>query len=247
SSRSATRNGKTADIVSDDDVRPRPRRMPALEHREEVARRLVVLLGRRRIEEMIAGDIVAHEECVGAGKIAADDAVALAASEPHQRFETGAEIIAAVPAPLRIVRNDQRQRRPQRRVIFDHDHARLDYRDRLPDPVVVVVDIDAEEIDLAGDAALFEQRIDILGGDEGFADRQPALIEKRLEIFADLFDARRRTFEPEPAPAFDQKLDGIAFDAGFDAELDENPVAGSDPLENLLDDAVFVGLRVGFE
>src|SRR6202044_3549335 len=118
---------------------------------------------------------------------------------------------------------------------------------RLPDPVVVVVDIDTEEIDLAGDTALLEQRIDILGGDEGFVDRQPALIEERLEIFADLRDARRRALEPEPAPAFDQKLDGIAFDAGFHAELDENPIAGSDPLENLLDDAVLVGLRIGFE
>jgi len=79
SSRSATRSGKAADIASDGDVRPWPRRVPALEHREEVAWRLVVLFGRRRIEEMVAGDIVAHEECVGAGEIAADDAVALAA------------------------------------------------------------------------------------------------------------------------------------------------------------------------
>ncbi len=92
----------------------------------------------------------------------------------------------------------------ERRVIFDHDHARLDDRDRFPHPVVVVVDVDAEEIDLAGNPALLEQRIDILGGDKGLDDRQTAVREERLEIAADLRDARRRTFEPEPAPTFDQ-------------------------------------------
>src|SRR5580700_1617310 len=97
SSRSATRNGKTADRLSNGDVWPWPRRVPTLEHREEIARRLVMLFGRGRTEEMVAGDIVAHKKRVGAGEIAADDAVSLAAPEPHQRFEAGAEIIGAIP------------------------------------------------------------------------------------------------------------------------------------------------------
>jgi len=54
----------------------------ALGHREEIARRLVVLFGRRGLEEMAAGDIIADKECVGDGEIAADDAAALAAPEP---------------------------------------------------------------------------------------------------------------------------------------------------------------------
>lgn len=51
-----------------------------------------MLVGRGRLEKMVASDVVAHEECVGPGKITADQAIALSAPEPHQRLETGAEI-----------------------------------------------------------------------------------------------------------------------------------------------------------
>jgi len=44
-------------------------------------------------------------------------------------------------------------------------------------------------------------------------------------------------------PAFDQKFDGIALDAGFD----EYAIARSDPVEDLLNDAVLIRLRINLE
>lgn len=61
----------------------------------------------------------------------------------------------------------------QCRVVFDHDHARPDRGDRLPDPVIVVIYIDTEQIGRPGHATLRDQRIDVLGVDDGVIDRQP--------------------------------------------------------------------------
>ena len=62
------------------------------------------------------------------------------------------------------------------------DHARLDRRDLFPNPVVVVVDVDTEEINLPRHAALFEERIDVLGDDKGLICRQPAVVDERPKI-----------------------------------------------------------------
>lgn len=84
----------------------------------------------------------------------------------------------------------------QCRIVIDHDHARPDRGDRLPDPVLVVINIDTEQIDLPGHATLRDQCIDVLGVDEGVIDRQPALSDERLEIDADGGDVLLGAFEP---------------------------------------------------
>jgi len=58
---------------------------------------------------------------------------------------------------------------------------------------------------------------------------------------------QRVGFDPQPAPSFDQQLDGIALDARLDAKLHERALGRVDAAENLLDDAVFVVLRVDLE
>jgi hypothetical protein len=54
-------------------------------------------------------------------------------------------------------------------------------------------------------------------------------------------------FDPKSAPALDEKLDGITFNTGLDAEFDETAIGRPDAPKYLLDDAVFVALRINLE
>ena len=150
-----------------------------------------MLLGRCRVEKVAASDIIPHEESICAGIIATDDAVTLLASKADEGFQTGAEIIGTVPRPRRIIGDDERHRRTQRRIIFDDDDAWFDRREGLPDPVVIVVNIDTEQIDVSRHAGLFKHRVDILRGDQVLAEPKLALCEKRTEMVLDFDDILR--------------------------------------------------------
>ena len=63
---------------------------------EEIAGRLIVLFGGRRLKEVIADKIVAHKKSVRSGEIAAHDTVAHVAAEPDKGLEAGTEVIGAV-------------------------------------------------------------------------------------------------------------------------------------------------------
>jgi len=115
------------------------------------------------------------QKSVDACVIAGNHAVTLVATEPHQCLQACAKIIRAVPHTRRIIRYDERHRRPQRRIVLDHHNARAHRRDRLPNPVVVVVNIDAEEIDLASHAGLLAQRVDVFRGRHILAEHEFAI------------------------------------------------------------------------
>ncbi|HEY4139989.1 MAG TPA: hypothetical protein VGM57_01170 [Pseudolabrys sp.] len=169
--------------------------MAGLLHGVKIARRLIVLFGRRRIDEMIASHVVSHEESIGAGIVAADNPVAFFAAKPDQRFQAGAEIVAAVPSGRRIVRHDEQHRRSQCRIVFDDDNARIDRCYRLPDPIIVVVDIDAEEIDVSRYTGLLAECVDVLSRDQILADRELTAGYERSELLADFGDMGGRSFE----------------------------------------------------
>src|SRR3712207_8709038 len=59
-------------------------------------------------------------------------------------------------------------RRPPRSTLFPYTTL-FRSRYRPPDPVVVVVDVDAEEVELLGHAQLREKLLDVLGRDERVA------------------------------------------------------------------------------
>ena len=128
--------------------------------REEVARRLVVLLGRRRLEEVAGTQVLAHEKCVRSRDVASNDPVAFLSSKADHRFETCAEEIGSVPGTVGLVRDGQRQRRTQARVVFDYRRTRIDGIDGLPHPVVVEIDVDAQKVDFAGEIDLLSIDID---------------------------------------------------------------------------------------
>ncbi|MGB7178762.1 MAG: hypothetical protein WBD33_18130 [Xanthobacteraceae bacterium] len=57
----------------------------------------------------------------------------------------------------------------------------------------------------------------------------------------------RVAFDPKSAPALDEEFHGIALNAGLDSEFDETAIGFADAPKNLLNDSVFVTLRVDFE
>jgi 1,6-anhydro-N-acetylmuramate kinase len=73
--------------------------------RQDVTRRLIVLFGRRRRDEMIRTRIRTHEEGVRSGKIASDDATSLARAEANQGLEPRAEEIRPVGCATRLIRH----------------------------------------------------------------------------------------------------------------------------------------------
>jgi hypothetical protein len=200
----------------------------------EIAWGLIMLLGGRRFEETVTAYVIAHEESICAGEVAADETVALSSPESDQRLEARAKIVAPVPVPRRLIGHDQRQRRTQRRVVFDHDDAGICHLDRFPDPIVIAVNIDAKQVNFAGHFRLFEQGIDVLGGDEIFDKLELAFMEKRDEILANVRDVRRRRFNPQSAPALDQQFGRVAFIASVNTELDKGFSCCADAPEDLL-------------
>jgi hypothetical protein len=60
-------------------------------------------------------------------------------------------------------------------VVLADAEDRVGGRDGLPDPVVVAVDVDAEEADFAGEAGCGDEVVDVVRGDEGLFDGQIVL------------------------------------------------------------------------
>lgn len=127
-----------------------------------------------------------------------------------------------------------------------HD-PRGDGRDRLEDVVVVAVDVDAEEVDLAGEAMLLEQGVDVGGGHEGLAEGEPAACERLPVEGADAVRVVRVPLHPEAPPALFEEVARVVLEASLAAELDETPVRGPDDLEDPFNDPVLVGLAVDLE
>src|SRR4029077_3562703 len=122
--------------------------------------------------------------------------------------------------------------------------ARVDDVDRFPYPIIVAVDINAQKVDLAGEAALPDQRVDVLGGDEALLKRELAVGDERREVAPDRGGARGIAFDPQAAPALDQKLCAVALDAGLNPELHEGAARRADAAEDFGDDAVLVVLGI---
>ena len=111
---------------------------------------------------------------------------------------------------------------------------------RLPDPVVVPVQVDAEEPDLL-ERAPGEQLLDVLGGDEGLHRRQ---VVAPVELVApNRAHVLGRAVDDQPAPVvLEQQQPCSRFRVVLGAELDER-VRRREAAGEVLDDAVVAELR----
>jgi len=150
-----------------------------------------------------------------------------------------------------FVGRHQVHRRREFAVVLDHHDARAHAADRLQHVVVVAVDIDAEEVQLAGggDVRAGQQRVDVLRRDAGFKQLEPAVGQLRGEDAPDALAIAGVRFHPQAAPSFHQQLERVALAPVRDAEFDKcakragSARAGADAAEDFLEDPVLVVLR----
>ena len=93
---------------------------------------------------------------------------------------------------------------------------------------------------------LADERVDIVLPDEVVGEREHARSEPGRVAAADRCAMGLARLDPQAAPSLDQQPQGIALHAILDAEFDEAAVMDADAPEDLLQDAVFVILRVAF-
>src|SRR3954454_16002618 len=82
-----------------------------------------------------------------------------------------------------IVRHHPRAICAEERVVLDNDNARRARLERLPDPVVIAVDIDAQKIDLADESSPRHYSVDVLA-------RYPGLLRRHIGRAIGLLDRR---------------------------------------------------------
>src|SRR5262249_43584700 len=154
-----------------------------------------------------------------------DQLVALGASEARQRLERSPELIAAVPRVGGIVRHHPAHRRRELGVVLDHHDARLDARDRLPDQVVVTVDIHAQQVEIARQRETGDQALDVVAIDHSMAYAQGARGYTVSEPAFDRGDVIGVALDPRARPSLLQQVARIVLETVADTELEELSIA----------------------
>src|SRR6185369_3255602 len=121
-----------------------PSRKEAL---QVVARRVVERSGVRRLE-LVFQEIISDEERVDARQATANQRIALLPCQHTQRLERSSVIVAVVPLMLRVVLHHPFRRGTKPGVVLDDNDAWLGLQG-IPDPVIVAVDVYAEQIEIA--------------------------------------------------------------------------------------------------
>src|SRR5438132_6938547 len=105
-----------------------------------------------------SGDqLAADEERVGPGEVDVDQSIPPLASQLAHRPQGGAKECAARPGPVWRVRLDHLLPPLQLRIELDHHHRRFQVCLPAPDPIVVAVDVDRENVDLGWDPKTMEE------------------------------------------------------------------------------------------
>src|ERR1700730_8426945 len=80
---------------------------------------------------------------------------------------------------LRLIRNRDREMWAEDAIVFHNHDYRIDNRDFLPNPIVISIDIHAQEPDLAGKTSFVQEVIDIIPGNKG-ATRSERMAPRNL-------------------------------------------------------------------
>src|SRR5207253_3121404 len=75
------------------------------------------------------------------------------------------------PPVIRVVRNRDRNIAVPVTVVFEYDDAGIDTLNRLPNPIVVPINVQGQKVDLAGKPLRRDQSVDVLDVYPGLNDR----------------------------------------------------------------------------
>jgi hypothetical protein len=194
---------------------------------------------------VVPHQVVSNEERIHPGQTTADQRVPLLTAQRAQGLERSAVIVGVVPAVARVVLHDPFDRRTKFRVVLDNDDAWLQ-RKRLPDPIVIAVDVDTQQIEFAQLRRLDEAG-DVVRSDEGLSQLQPTLgnLAREGPLHGAIGCSIR--LDPQPTPTPIQQQPGIGLQAVLDTELDERSLSDPEAAQDLLQDSILVILRKRFE
>src|SRR6266568_8339664 len=152
--------------------------------------------------------------------------------------------MCAGAAEGRIVGNGHGMSGAKYAVVLDDDDEGIDNIDRLPNPIVIAVDIDAQQADLAAESIVLEQCVDVVSVDEcrDSLEVMPP-IEIALLYASDVFLAAVHD-ESMPIVVY-KKEPRIGLAVVIHSEFDERVPVRLDiqRVDQVLDDAIVAELR----
>jgi hypothetical protein len=112
----------------------------------------------------------------------------------------------------------------------------------FPHPIVVVINIDAQQIGLSGHACLGKEVLNVFGGDEGAENPEALFREGVRELPNGLLKGDGPAVDPKTVPTLQKEIDSAILRAIADAKFDECAIGDADAEEDFLDNAVFIML-----
>lgn len=208
--------------------------------RQLVAWGFVMIGGRKRGAEVLAHQVVADKERVGAGKRTTHQSIPFEPTQHLERPERRAGIVGAVPDHRWIASDSLPDKGRKTCVVFDDDQTWLNRVDSVPDPIVDCVNVDGKEVELVTSGKLADYGVGICDGDKGIDD----LDRKVTEGDASLGGVFFRRFDPSATPSLHQQESAVALETIFDAEFNKAFRGHADTLEDLCDHSVLLVLGI---
>lgn len=194
----------------------------------------LIALARRHFGKHIRTNAVADEERIETERLHAHQPITFRSTELHERGERCA-------APVRLcgqiepivwdVRHRHAAVGTAGTVELEYDNARLDAVEGFPDPVIVSINVERQQIDRSDRAMGTDQRVDVLRGDPGADERgrrRPCRAARRIKRVpaSDLFAV---AVEQQSLPAMvDDQVGGVAFDTIAGADFHCSAVDSAD-------------------
>lgn len=193
-------------------------------------RRVVELFWRGHFER-ICYKFVTNKEGVHAAGVCADERVTLLLSKRDETCKGNAVVVGLVPLEDWIIGDSDCRTVGDACIVLDDDNAGMVVLNCFPDPVVVSIDVDGEEIEFFWHIVLTKELFDVLCGDEFLSEVDVCILKSTIHK------------EPLPSSVLGE-VTGIALNAILYAELYEELVCRPYHSEDSVNDAVFLVLGI---
>src|ERR1700682_5033064 len=123
---------------------------------------------RRGKNRQLVDLIITNKVSVVAGTVTTDEGIAFSISQLSQRWQRRAPKLSGIMSPatseFRIVWNGDGKLGSENTVVFHNHDYRIDNVYLLPDPIIVAIDVDAQEPNLTRKPRFLQEIVDVVPG-----------------------------------------------------------------------------------